>query len=61
MNSVGATHLCAELDRIGPACSTIARITGGNFWLLHCRFVQSELILEADGMNIITNDVAEVT
>ena len=61
MKSVGAIHFRAELHRTGPACSVIARIIGGNSWLLHRLFVQSERILRTDGMNIIANDVAEVT
>ena len=39
------------------AIATIARITGGNFRLLHRLFVQIERILRINELNVITDDV----
>ena len=41
------------------ASAAIARITGGNFRLLHRLFVQIERILEINGLSVVTHDVVE--
>ena len=41
------------------AITAIARITGGNFRLLHRLFVQIERVLRINDLNVITNDVVE--
>lgn len=41
------------------AVASIARITGGNFRLLHRLFVQIERILQINDLSVITNDVVE--
>jgi DNA transposition AAA+ family ATPase len=39
------------------AIATIARITGGNFRLLHRLFVQIERILQVNELTVVTDDV----
>ncbi len=41
------------------AAASIARITGGNFRLLHRLFVQIGRILKINGLSVITDDVVE--
>ena len=41
------------------AVAAIARITGGNFRLLHRLFVQIGRILEINGLSVVTDDVVE--
>ena len=41
------------------AIASIARITGGNFQLLHRLFVQIGRILKINGLSVITDDVVE--
>ena len=41
------------------AIASIARITGGNFRLLHRLFVQIERILTINGLSVITDDIVE--
>jgi hypothetical protein len=47
------------MKRTSPIRSSIARITGGNFRLLHRLFVQIERILKINGLSVITDDVVE--
>jgi DNA transposition AAA+ family ATPase len=41
------------------AIAAIARITGGNFRLLHRLFVQIERVLRINDLTVITNDVVD--
>lgn len=41
------------------AIASIARITGGNFRLLHRLFVQIERILRINELSLVTDDVVE--
>lgn len=41
------------------AITAIARITGGNFRLLHRLFVQIERVLRINDLTAITNDVVD--
>ncbi len=41
------------------ASAAIARLTGGNFRLLHRLFVQIERILKINGLSVVTDDVVE--
>ena len=41
------------------AIASIARITGGNFRLLHRLFVQIQRILKINGLSVVTDDVVE--
>ena len=41
------------------AITAIARITGGNFRLLHRLFVQIERVLRINDLTVITNDVVD--
>lgn len=41
------------------AIAAIARITGGNFRLLHRLFVQIERIMRINGLNAVTEDVVD--
>lgn len=43
------------------AVAAIARITSGNFRLLHRLFVQIGRILKINGLSVITEDVVETT
>ena len=56
-------HLGLNLDDAdftdNQAMAAIARITGGNFRLLHRLFVQIERILRINELTVITNDVVE--
>ncbi len=56
-------HLGLNLDDAdftdNQAITAIARITGGNFRLLHRLFVQIERILRINELTVITNDVVE--
>src|SRR3954468_16143353 len=56
-------HLGLALDETdftdAQAMASIARITGGNFRLLHRLFVQNGRILKINGLSVITDDVVE--
>lgn len=56
-------HLGLNLDFAdftdSQAVASIARITGGNFRLLHRLFVQIERILQINDLRVITDDVVE--
>lgn len=50
-------HLGLNLDFTdSQAVASIARITGGNFRLLHRLFVQIERILKINDLRVITDD-----
>jgi DNA transposition AAA+ family ATPase len=55
---LGLTLDCADFTD-SQAIATIARITGGNFRLLHRLFMQIERILRINDLNLISNDVVE--
>ena len=56
-------HLGLNLDDAdftdNQAMAAIARITGGNFRLLHRLFVQIDRVLRINDLTVITNDVVE--
>ena len=56
MPSNDQTPALAELTD-AQAIATIARITGGNFRLLHRLFVQIERVLRINELTVITDDV----
>jgi hypothetical protein len=57
MPSLSGRALLAPFNR--SLHGALARITGGNFRLLHRLFVQIERILKINQLTVITDDVAE--